>query len=121
MVQSATLPGLLQGEDVFAKAKTGGGKTLAFLIPALQRLLSSQAAAATAAAAGSADAGATDSSAAAPLPDAIGVLILTPTRELANQIVAEAKTLAGFAEPPMRCGSPPGHARPLSRSQNYGT
>eukprot|EP00887_Chlorella_sp_A99_P001294 scaffold14.g1294.t1 len=37
-VQEATLPAVLQGGDVMAKAKTGTGKTMAFLIPALESL-----------------------------------------------------------------------------------
>jgi len=74
-VQEATLELLLSGEDVFAKAKTGGGKTLGFLVPALQRLISSGGVG---------------------RPGAIGILIVSPTRELAQQILEEAKTLASF-------------------------
>lgn len=37
-VQEATLQKLLAGQDCLVKAKTGGGKTLAFLIPAVERL-----------------------------------------------------------------------------------
>ena len=35
-VQSATLPLIISGIDVLAKAKTGTGKTLAFLIPSIE-------------------------------------------------------------------------------------
>ena len=38
-VQDATLPVILQGGDVMAKAKTGTGKTMAFLIPAVEGLV----------------------------------------------------------------------------------
>ena len=40
-VQQATLPPLLEGKDVVAKARTGTGKTVAFLVPTLQRLIES--------------------------------------------------------------------------------
>lgn len=74
-VQEATLALGLAGDDMFAKAKTGGGKTLGFLIPALERL----------SAAGGVG-----------RPGAIGILCVSPTRELAQQILEEAKTLATF-------------------------
>lgn len=38
-VQAATLEPLLSGQDVFVKSKTGSGKTMAFLIPAVERSL----------------------------------------------------------------------------------
>ena len=71
-VQEASLPLLLRGDDVFAKAKTGGGKTLAFLVPAVERLLASGRAGRA---------------------NAVGVLVIAPTRELALQILEEARTL----------------------------
>lgn len=61
-VQAAVLPLALAGGDVLASAATGSGKTLAYLLPALQRLL------------------------ARPGRNALGALILSPTRELAKQI-----------------------------------
>ena len=81
-VQDATLDGLLRGEDCFAKAKTGGGKTLGFLVPALDRLLKSGAAGRA---------------------GTIGILIISPTRELAQQILEEAKTLASFLRVRVDC------------------
>ncbi|GAB4823172.1 hypothetical protein N2152v2_010218 [Parachlorella kessleri] len=62
-VQHATLPAVLAGGDVMAKAKTGTGKTQAFLIPAVEQLIHSQ-----------------------PRPGNISVLVLSPTRELASQV-----------------------------------
>ena len=38
-VQDATIPHALSGKDVLATAQTGTGKTLAFLIPIIERLL----------------------------------------------------------------------------------
>lgn len=67
-VQTQTIPLLLEGRDVVAQAQTGTGKTLAFLLPVLQRIDLNQ--------------------------PAVQALILTPTRELAIQITAEAKKLA---------------------------
>jgi superfamily II DNA/RNA helicase len=74
-VQLATLPHCLAGNDVLAKAKTGTGKTLAFLIPTVERVLKS-----------------------GPPQlvngrDPIRALVLSSTRELANQIVAQAERL----------------------------
>ena len=38
-VQAAAIPQALAGKDVLATAQTGTGKTLAFLIPVIERLL----------------------------------------------------------------------------------
>ena len=74
-VQGETLPHILGGADVLARAKTGSGKTIAFLLPALEKL-----------AAGKIDA----------KGDRISVLILSPTRELATQILDETNALLRF-------------------------
>ena len=71
-VQAQSIPPGLTGSDVVATAQTGTGKTLAFLLPILERLM--------------------NANAAANLPkgrSAVQALILAPTRELALQI-AEA-------------------------------
>ena len=62
-VQAKSIPPALTGADVVATAQTGTGKTLAFLIPIVQKL-----------------------SLAAPESSGIRALILAPTRELALQI-----------------------------------
>jgi ATP-dependent RNA helicase MSS116 len=64
-VQAATLEYLLQGKDCLAQAKTGTGKTLAFLLPAIATILKNRS-------------------------PRLSALILCPTRELALQIAAEA-------------------------------
>lgn len=76
-IQSATFPIVLAGRDLIACAETGTGKTGAFLLPIMQRLL-------------------TDDAAARPhaLAPSTRVLVLTPTRELCSQIDAE---FDGFA------------------------
>src|SRR5262249_55546280 len=73
-VQSAVIPLALDGHDLIACAETGTGKTGAFVIPMLQRLLTRNGA--TTAEGQTAGAGASKSR----------VLILAPTRELAVQI-----------------------------------
>lgn len=73
-VQAASLPIILEGKDCLARAKTGTGKTLAFLIPSLELLLRSR----------------TSNT------DDISCLILSPTRELAFQINTEAESLTKF-------------------------
>lgn len=40
-VQAAALPAALEGRDVVAAARTGSGKTAAYLLPALHRALTS--------------------------------------------------------------------------------
>jgi ATP-dependent RNA helicase RhlE len=68
-VQAAVIPEALQGKDVLATAQTGTGKTLAFLIPATERLLQDRA-------------------------PGIAALVLVPTRELAMQVVEQYAVLA---------------------------
>uniref|UniRef100_A0A0D9WQT9 ATP-dependent RNA helicase n=1 Tax=Leersia perrieri TaxID=77586 RepID=A0A0D9WQT9_9ORYZ len=77
-VQEATLPIILKGKDVLAKAKTGTGKTVAFLLPAIEVVTK--------------------------LPPIdrdqkkppISVVVVCPTRELADQAAAEAHKLLKF-------------------------
>ncbi|WP_263560882.1 DEAD/DEAH box helicase [Paenibacillus polymyxa] len=71
-VQQESIPLLMEGQDVIAEAHTGTGKTLAFLLPILQKLNLDKR-----------------------HPQA---LVIAPTRELALQITEEAKCLAA-AEP----------------------
>lgn len=64
-IQSAAIPQALAGQDLLAAAQTGTGKTAAFVLPCLQRL--------------------TTPAAAGPSRGP-RVLVLTPTRELAQQV-----------------------------------
>ncbi|CAA2992323.1 DEAD-box ATP-dependent RNA helicase 31-like [Olea europaea subsp. europaea] len=78
VVQEATLPVILKGKDVLAKAKTGSGKTVAFLLPAIEAIVKSP-----------------------PIAhdqkhSPILVLVLCPTRELASQVAAEAGKLLKY-------------------------
>ncbi|KAI5780935.1 P-loop containing nucleoside triphosphate hydrolase protein [Geopyxis carbonaria] len=73
-VQRKTITATLAGGDVLAQAKTGTGKTIAFLLPALQRIMDT------------------------PIPIArravdVRCVIISPTRELALQILKDAERL----------------------------
>ncbi|KAK5126071.1 hypothetical protein LTR85_011426 [Meristemomyces frigidus] len=83
-VQQATINEALKGSDIIAQAKTGTGKTLAFLLPTLQNILSVDPQLAQ-----------TVNSRRGPrtTADDIRALIISPTRELAEQIAEEAKKL----------------------------
>jgi ATP-dependent RNA helicase RhlE len=70
-IQARAIPHLLQGRDLLGLAQTGTGKTAAFVLPMLQRLMENKKRAA---------------------PKSMRALILTPTRELAVQILESLKT-----------------------------
>lgn len=70
-VQAKTIPPLLAGRDVLGAAKTGSGKTLAFLIPAIEMLYSLR----------------------FKPRNGTGVVVVSPTRELALQIFGVAREL----------------------------
>lgn len=72
-IQQRGIPPLLAGRDVLGAAKTGSGKTLAFLIPAVELL----------------------SSLRFKPRNGTGVLVVSPTRELALQIFGVARELMG--------------------------
>jgi ATP-dependent RNA helicase RhlE len=99
-IQSAVYPGVLDGVDLVACAQTGTGKTMAFLLPIMHKLLAADAQQAATPRAGAttpkpSEAGKSDLSAArsVALPKT-RVLILAPTRELAVQIEDEFQGLA---------------------------
>ncbi|EAU34306.1 conserved hypothetical protein [Aspergillus terreus NIH2624] len=81
-VQSMTINETLSGRDVLAQAKTGTGKTIAFLLPVLQNILKDQSIKAR------------PSRNNRPTPSDIRGIIISPTRELAEQIAKEARQLA---------------------------
>ncbi|WP_241481727.1 ATP-dependent RNA helicase SrmB [Rheinheimera mesophila] len=70
-IQKLAIPVALEGRDILASAPTGTGKTLAFLLPAIQYLL---------------DFPRRD-------PGFARVLVMTPTRELAYQIFEQVQQL----------------------------
>lgn len=69
-IQSAAIPPALKGCDILGSAETGTGKTAAFLLPLLQKLITS------------------------PRLRQPRALILTPTRELALQVADQARQLS---------------------------
>lgn len=82
-VQEATLPRALRGNDVAAQAQTGTGKTAAFLVTLLSRIVPSRP-------------GAEEKVAQRGKPPSPQALIIAPTRELVVQIKAEAEVLGQF-------------------------
>jgi ATP-dependent RNA helicase DeaD len=75
-IQREAIPQLLRGRDLLGQAATGTGKTAAFALPALQRFADERA---------GADAGAAEGAGAAGVGGP-AVLVLVPTRELAEQV-----------------------------------
>ncbi len=71
-IQTMAIPPLMQGRDVLAAAATGSGKTAAFLLPILHRLLPRQ-------------------------RGTTRVLVLAPTRELAAQIAENLTELGRYS------------------------
>ena len=68
-IQSATIPPALEGRDILGSAETGTGKSAAFLLPILQKLIN------------------------APRTRQPRALVLAPTRELALQVTEHARQL----------------------------
>jgi ATP-dependent RNA helicase RhlE len=83
-IQSAVIPLALGGNDLIACAETGTGKTAAFVVPTLQKLLI----------AGLKPSATTGEDVAQPRAAKSRVLVLAPTRELAVQIEDEIHGLA---------------------------
>ena len=86
-VQAAAIPQALEGKDVLATAQTGTGKTLAFLIPVIEKLLTQN-------------------------KPGINALVLVPTRELAMQVAAQYNALRGkLPAAALVCGGLPERAQ----------
>ncbi|KEQ16908.1 DEAD/DEAH box helicase [Endozoicomonas numazuensis] len=77
-IQQAAIPAVLAGKDVMAGAQTGTGKTAAFALPVLQQLMNST----------------NPDSETSPVK-AVKALVLTPTRELAQQVHRSFETYRG--------------------------
>jgi ATP-dependent RNA helicase RhlE len=69
-IQEKAIPAILEGRDILGLAQTGTGKTAAFVLPILQRMLK------------------------APRSKRVRTLIVAPTRELAEQINSDITNLA---------------------------
>ncbi len=77
-IQRQAIPVVLAGQDLLGGAQTGTGKTAAFTLPLLQRLLPHV------------------SSSPSPARHPVRVLILAPTRELALQVHESVKTYSKY-------------------------
>ncbi|MCG1047669.1 MULTISPECIES: DEAD/DEAH box helicase [Mycetohabitans] len=75
-IQAQAIPIVLAGRDVMGAAQTGTGKTASFSLPIIQRLLPLA------------------STSASPARHPVRALILTPTRELADQVAANVHAYA---------------------------
>ncbi|MBK8187373.1 MAG: DEAD/DEAH box helicase [Cellvibrio sp.] len=73
-VQEKAIPLAIEGKNLLVQSKTGSGKTAAFLLPSISRILTEVSSS----------------------PLSTRILILTPTRELARQIVKSAQELLRF-------------------------
>lgn len=71
-VQEQVIPAILDGKDIIASAQTGTGKTAAFLLPIMNRLIENR------------------------VDGQVGALIIVPTRELAIQIAQHLEGLSYF-------------------------
>ncbi len=75
-VQEQVIPHILQGSDLIASAQTGTGKTAAFLLPVINKIITDPAV----------------------HHDHINALIIVPTRELAVQIAQNLEGLSYFTD-----------------------
>ncbi|KAJ7653306.1 P-loop containing nucleoside triphosphate hydrolase protein [Mycena polygramma] len=78
LVQAKAIPLALESRDILARARTGSGKTAAYCVPVVQKILSAKS---------SADAA-----------QATRALILVPTRELSEQVLTYLKGLLAYCE-----------------------
>lgn len=92
-IQELVIPPAMEGKDILASAPTGTGKTAAFLLPVCQYMLDFPFRA-------------SDST------GSCRVLILTPTRELANQVYEQALKITKYTD--LVCGV-------ITGGINYGT
>jgi superfamily II DNA/RNA helicase len=79
-IQAEAIPAILHGRDVLGSAQTGSGKTAAFALPLLQRLVSPG----------------------RETPRRLGALVLVPTRELAVQVGETLLALARHLPQPLK-------------------
>jgi ATP-dependent RNA helicase RhlE len=77
-IQEQAIPVVLQGRDVMGAAQTGTGKTAAFALPLLQRMMVHQ------------------NPSTSPARHPVRALVLLPTRELAVQVAEQVKLYAKY-------------------------
>ncbi|MGV3497877.1 MAG: DEAD/DEAH box helicase [Hydrogenophaga sp.] len=79
-IQAQAIPQVLTGRDVMGAAQTGTGKTAAFSLPLLQRLLKHE------------------NASTSPARHPVRALVLLPTRELADQVAEQVKLYAKYTQ-----------------------
>ena len=79
-IQAKAIPVVLAGRDVMGAAQTGTGKTAAFSLPLLQRMLKHETASVS------------------PARHPVRALVLAPTRELADQVANNVKQYSKFTQ-----------------------
>ena len=79
-IQAQAIPVVLQGRDVMGAAQTGTGKTAAFSLPLLQRMM------------------AHENASTSPARHPVRALVLLPTRELADQVAQQIKLYAKYTK-----------------------
>ncbi len=79
-IQAQAIPVVLQGRDVMGAAQTGTGKTAAFSLPLLQRMLKHE------------------NASTSPARHPVRALVLLPTRELADQVADQIKQYAKYTQ-----------------------
>ncbi|XP_018576397.1 probable ATP-dependent RNA helicase DDX56 [Anoplophora glabripennis] len=82
LIQEKAIPLILEGKDVLVRARTGSGKTAAFAVPVIQKILNLKQIA---------------------IQQEIKALILTPSKELCNQICGVVKDLTVKCSREVRC------------------
>jgi len=79
-IQAQAIPVVLTGQDVMGAAQTGTGKTAAFSLPLLQRLLKHE------------------NTSTSPARHPVRALVLLPTRELADQVAQQVAMYAKYTQ-----------------------
>lgn len=100
LVQTSTIPLILEGRDVLVRARTGTGKTAAYLLPVLHQILE---ATADTAADGAVVSAAAASAAASSASAGVRAIILVPTRDLCDQVRDSVRTFTHYAREAVTC------------------
>ena len=79
-IQAQAIPVVLAGRDVMGAAQTGTGKTAAFILPLLQRMMKHE------------------SASTSPARHPVRALVLLPTRELADQVAQQSKVYGKYTQ-----------------------
>ncbi|WKB54600.1 DEAD/DEAH box helicase [Eleftheria terrae] len=84
-IQAKAIPIVLEGRDVMGAAQTGTGKTAAFSLPLLQKMMRHE------------------NASASPARHPVRALVLAPTRELADQVANNVKAYAKHTQLRVAC------------------